>query len=67
MPEFDGFYLLDNIKKRTICTAAKIMMCSTKFFEHDIARAEDLGADDFLVKPFNDKELLGKVAYLIGT
>jgi DNA-binding response OmpR family regulator len=66
MPEHDGFYLLENIKVKKVFPDAKIVMCSTKFFEHDIARAEELGADGFLVKPFNDKQLLEKVDYLIG-
>ena len=66
MPEHDGFYLLENIKIKKVFPDAKIVMCSTKFFEHDIARAEELGADGFLVKPFNDKQLLEKVDYLIG-
>ncbi len=66
MPELDGFYLLENIKKKKVCPGAKIVMCSTKFFEHDIARAEELGADGFLIKPFNDKQLLDKVDSLIG-
>lgn len=66
MPAFDGFYLLECIKKQNICPEAKIIMCSTKFFEHDMLRARDLGADDFLVKPFNDKELIAKIASVIG-
>ncbi len=66
MPTYDGFYILENIKKKNVCPNAKIVMCSTKFFEHDMARAKELGADDFLVKPFSDKELVAKISSIIG-
>ena len=66
MPQFDGFYVLENLRKKAICPDAKIVMCSTKFFEHDMAMARELGADDFLVKPFSDKDLINKIASMIG-
>lgn len=66
MPEFDGFYVLEKLKKNNLCPNAKILMCSSKFFEHDIARAKELGADDFLVKPFSDNKLIEKVSSLAG-
>jgi DNA-binding response OmpR family regulator len=66
MPKFDGFYVLENIKEKNLCPNAKIIMCSTKFFEHDLVMARDLGADDFLVKPFSDKELIEKISSIIG-
>lgn len=66
MPKFDGFYILENLKKQSMCPAAKVIMCSTKFFDHDMAMARDLGADDFLIKPFNDKQLIEKISSMIG-
>ncbi len=66
MPRFDGYYVLDTIKKNNICPKSKIMMCSTKFFEQDVNKARNLGADDFLAKPFTDQELIDKVSSLVG-
>jgi DNA-binding response OmpR family regulator len=66
MPRFDGFYVLEMAKKINTCPRAKILMCSTKVFEQDLNRAKTLGADDFLIKPFNADELLAKVLALIG-
>ena len=66
MPNFDGFYVLENIKKQAICPDAKIIMCSTKFFDHDMAMARELGADDFLIKPFSDKVLIEKITSIVG-
>lgn len=66
MPQYDGFYILESIKKQERYANAKAIMCSTKFFEQDKARARELGADDFLVKPFNDKQLIAKIATIIG-
>ena len=66
MPKLDGFYVLENIKGKNMCPGSKVVMCSTKFFEHDVKRAMDLGADDFLEKPFSDSELIEKVTSIIG-
>jgi len=66
MPRFDGFYVLEMAKKINTCPRAKVLMCSTKVFEQDLNRAKTLGADDFLIKPFNAAELLAKVSAVIG-
>jgi len=66
MPRFDGFYVLEMAKKIDTCPRAKVLMCSTKIFEQDLNRAKSLGADDFLMKPFNAAELTEKVSALIG-
>ncbi|MBA3027637.1 MAG: response regulator [Desulfobacteraceae bacterium] len=66
MPQYDGFYLLEHLKKKNLFPGTKIVMCSTKFFDHDISAAKDLGADDFLVKPFNDKQLIEKISSILG-
>lgn len=66
MPRFDGFYVLEMAKKINTCPRAKVLMCSTKVFEQDLNRAKTLGADDFLIKPFNAGELLAKVSAVIG-
>jgi DNA-binding response OmpR family regulator len=67
MPHFDGFYVLEMARKQKTCPRAKIMMCSTKIFEQDLNRAKSLGADEFLIKPFNADQLLSKVSEVIGT
>jgi len=66
MPHFDGFHILEMAGKLKTCPHAKIMMCSTKIFEQDINRAKALGADGFLMKPFNADQLLSKVSEVIG-
>ncbi len=66
MPKFDGFYVLKNLKEKNLCPNAKVIMCSTKFFQHDLAMAKELGANDFLVKPFSDKQLIEKISSIIG-
>ncbi len=65
MPDYDGFYVLEFFKKNSLYSKAKFLMCSTKFFEQDKKRALDLGADDFLIKPFTKEELLGKIKTLL--
>lgn len=67
MPHFDGFYILEMTRKKNTCPRAKIMMCTTKIYEQDINRAKALGADGFLMKPFNADQLLLKVSELLGS
>ena len=67
MPHFDGFNILEMATELKTCPNAKIVMCSTKIFEQDIKRADALGVENFLKKPFNAEKLLSKVADVIGT
>ena len=66
MPEFDGFYIIEKLKELKICPNARILMCSTKFFDQDKKRAIALGADDFLEKPFDKEGLLEKVEKVLA-
>ncbi len=66
MPKADGFSILENIRRMPRLRQVKVVMCSTKFFEHDIERARELGADSFLVKPFSESELIDTVVSVLA-
>lgn len=66
MPYADGFWVLEKIRAHEDLRQAKVIMCSTKFFEHDVDRARELGADAFLVKPFSEQQLLDTVASVLA-
>src|SRR5262249_19598910 len=55
MPGMDGFEVLAAIRGQKIPTA--VVLLSARQQERDILRAFQLGADDYLVKPFNPLEL----------
>ncbi len=65
MPIMDGFEVLRRIKAERICAAPVIMLTALKR-EEDIVGALQLGAADYLVKPFIPDELGQRVLRLLG-
>lgn len=58
MPEVDGFEVVSTIRRRS---ATPIIVLSVRGSEEDRVRALDIGADDFVPKPFSVPELLARV------
>jgi len=58
MPGPDGFEVCHAIRQQS---AVPIIMLSARGQERDIVRALDLGADDYLTKPFGVAEMLARV------
>jgi len=58
MPRADGFALIERIRKSS---ETPIVVLSVRGGDVDKVRALDLGADDFVVKPFSTPELLARV------
>lgn len=58
MPAADGFHLIQQVRKSS---RVPIIVLSVRGGESDKIRALDLGADDFVVKPFSVAELLARV------
>lgn len=58
MPRSDGFSLIQHIREKN---NTPILVLSVRGGDVDKVRALDLGADDFVVKPFSTPELLARV------
>jgi DNA-binding response OmpR family regulator len=58
MPRMDGFTACQRIRQ---FSTVPIIMLTAKGEEHDRVRGLDVGADDYLVKPFSIMELLARV------
>jgi len=58
MPHADGFSLIRTIRERS---SVPILVLSVRGAEQDKVRALDLGADDYVTKPFSAAELLARV------
>ena len=67
LPGGDGLALLPGLRART---AAPVLVLSVRSAEEDVVRALDLGADDYLTKPFSPRtwssSLLRTVSIMIG-
>ena len=62
LPYVDGFELLHKIKSSEEWKNVPTIMLSAKAREEDIVRAIESGADDYIVKPFQPRELVARVA-----
>lgn len=61
LPYLDGFQLLKHARAKPAWNAVPIVMLTSKNQEHDIVRALDSGADDYLLKPFQPNELVARL------
>jgi DNA-binding response OmpR family regulator len=59
LPELDGWRLIETARNEGIGTP--IVVVSARASEHDRVHVLELGADDYLVKPFSMKELVARV------
>ena len=62
MPEMDGFETLREIR---LTSAVPVIMLTARGEENDKIRGLGLGADDYVTKPFSQRELLGRIQAVI--
>jgi two-component system KDP operon response regulator KdpE len=58
LPDFDGLHVIERIRERS---STPIIILSVRGGERDKVSALDLGADDYLTKPFSVNELLARI------
>jgi DNA-binding response OmpR family regulator len=63
MPKLTGFDVLGAL--REMPARPRVIVLSGHGREEDVTRAFDLGADDYLTKPFSPRELIARVARLL--
>ncbi len=66
MPYRDGFDVVRAIREHRALADVPIVILSMKDREEDIVRGLETGADDYVTKPFNARELLARVRKLLG-
>ena len=62
MPRLDGFAVCQRVRE---FSSLPIMMLTARGHDQDKVRGFDLGADDYLTKPFSIGELLGRVRAIL--
>lgn len=62
MPGKDGFAVLEEIRKTK---ETPVIMLSAKGEEQDLKRGEDLGANEYILKPFSPRDVVAKVTGLL--
>lgn len=63
MPRLDGYQFIEKIRENKNFTP--VLMLTAKSLVENKVKALDLGADDYLVKPFDFEELLARVRAMI--
>jgi len=61
MPEMNGYQALEALRNDTWTKLIPVIMFTAKSQLEDVARASELGIEDYIVKPFDHRVLLDKV------
>lgn len=61
MPEADGYEVIEALAKDPRTHATPFIFLTAKAERHDVRKGMQLGADDYLTKPFDDAELLAAI------
>ncbi|MCL2764695.1 MAG: response regulator transcription factor [Treponema sp.] len=61
LPGMDGFKVLKKIKEISQCKNIPVIMTTAKGEESDIVTGLELGADDYVIKPYSPKVLIARV------
>ncbi|MDO9143606.1 response regulator transcription factor [Rhodoferax sp.] len=67
MPKKTGFEVCQEIRAIESVQGTKILMLTAKGRDTDVAKGLALGADAYMTKPFATRELVQKVAEMLGS
>lgn len=65
MPRLDGFSVLRALRGQSACARTPVLMLTARKSAADVKMARDGGANDYLAKPFDDRQLLARVERLL--
>jgi signal transduction histidine kinase/DNA-binding response OmpR family regulator/ligand-binding sensor domain-containing protein len=65
MPKMTGDTMTEKLKKSHVTCHVPIILLTAKAAEEEKVNGLETGADDYLIKPFNEKELLARINNLI--
>jgi len=65
MPGIDGFAVLDHMREQGLSSRTPTLVLTSRSAPEDVARAVQMGARDYLSKPFNDAQLLQRIGRLL--
>ncbi len=65
MPRVNGYELCRNIKSDPLTKHVPVIMCSTKAEEFDRYWGMKQGADAYIIKPYQPKDMINAVKYLL--
>jgi two-component system, OmpR family, phosphate regulon response regulator PhoB len=66
MPGISGLEVLQRWRADAATAAMPVILLTAKAQENDVERGFELGADDYVVKPFSPRELVRRVTAVIS-
>ena len=66
MPRLDGYEVTRGIRGDSTIADMPVVLLTARSQEADVARGFDVGADDYIRKPFSPQELLSRVQAILG-
>jgi two-component system chemotaxis response regulator CheY len=64
MPEMNGYEFVVEVRKRPTLDDLRLMMVTTETERENVAKAIEAGADEYLMKPFTQETIIGKLRSL---
>jgi two-component system alkaline phosphatase synthesis response regulator PhoP len=61
MPEMDGYEVCEKLKKDPMTKNIPVIILTAKDAVREKVKGLDIGADDYVTKPFNLKELKARI------
>ncbi len=65
LPDIDGFTICRELRRNAATARLPVLMLTARASEQDRVTGLELGADDYLVKPFSVRELLARVGAIL--
>ena len=65
LPDLDGFTICRELRRDPVTSRLPILMLTARTSEADRIMGLELGADDYLLKPFSIRELIARVAAIL--
>jgi DNA-binding response OmpR family regulator len=66
MPKLDGFELTRRLRAEEATSRMPIILLTAKSQDVDVQRGFEVGADDYIRKPFSPEELRARVQAILG-
>ena len=67
LPGFDGFEVVEAIRRDPEGKRPRIVMLTAKGHERDRRKARELGVDDYVTKPFSNRDVVERVRALLSS
>ena len=65
MPRMDGYALCRRIKANETLAHVPVVLVTSLSNPHDVVTGLECGADNFVVKPYDEDELLARIQYIL--